>query len=222
MKTINKILTVLMIISVLALVLTASIVLPFYCRFFYYLHIEPLGIEESSGLDREQIEAAYDGIIDYTTLGKPFSTGGLPYTEEGESHFADVKKLFDLDLIVLLISLAIVAALAVLSKTKVISLRRFGGFPFYFYSGAVLLALMALAAAVVLINPDGAFVAFHQIFFPGKQNWIFNPETDRIITILPQQFFINAGMLIVGASALVSAALVALGVRKKKDGRKNS
>ena len=37
---------------------------------------------------------------------------------------------------------------------------------------------------------------FHALFFPGKDNWLFNPYTDEIINILPQEFFMNCAILI--------------------------
>lgn len=52
----------------------------------------------------------------------------------------------------------------------------------------VFLAVGGLAA----LDFDRAFVVFHALFFPGKDNWLFDPETDQIITILPQVFFRNS------------------------------
>ena len=40
------------------------------------------------------------------------------------------------------------------------------------------------------------------IFFPGKDNWLFNPSTDQIIRVMPQEFFRNCAILI-GASLLI-------------------
>ena len=43
---------------------------------------------------------------------------------------------------------------------------------------------------------DAMFVKFHQLFFPNKDNWIFDPRYDQIINILPEQFFINCAIVI--------------------------
>jgi len=53
-----------------------------------------------------------------------------------------------------------------------------------------------------------AFVVFHALFFPGKENWIFDPRTDEIINILPQEFFMNCAVCIVAVLLLCCACLV--------------
>lgn len=63
---------------------------------------------------------------------------------------------------------------------------------------------MLIAGIVLLVmfaDFDKAFVVFHHLFFPGKTNWLFNPETDEIIQVLPEAFFRDCAILI-GAVAV--------------------
>ena len=61
-------------------------------------------------------------------------------------------------------------------------------------SSWVVTLLIALLAA---LDFDGAFTVFHSIFFPGKDNWLFDPVTDPVILILPEAFFRNCAIAIV-------------------------
>ena len=55
---------------------------------------------------------------------------------------------------------------------------------------------------------DQAFTVFHSIFFPGKDNWLFDPATDPVILILPEEFFRSCAILILAAVLLCCAALI--------------
>ena len=57
------------------------------------------------------------------------------------------------------------------------------------------------------INFDKAFTIFHKIFFPGKDNWVFDSRYDQIIRILPQEFFRNCA-IIIGITLLILASLL--------------
>ncbi|MBQ1385985.1 MAG: DUF1461 domain-containing protein, partial [Erysipelotrichales bacterium] len=61
------------------------------------------------------------------------------------------------------------------------------------------------------------FVVFHTIFFPGKTNWIFDWNDDQIIRILPEEFFRNAGILIVALLFTGCAALILYDRRKVRN-----
>ena len=75
-KTLNVLLTALFIVSIFVLIITFSIGLPIYCRFFYYLQINPLNIPEITGYDYAQIKYAYDQVLNYLTLpNAAFGTG---------------------------------------------------------------------------------------------------------------------------------------------------
>ena len=193
-------------------VLTASIALPIYIRPFYYTHIDALALDEASGFTKPQIRQAYDEVLDYLTLPNvPFSTGELRHSVEGAAHFADCKALFDLNAAVLLISTAIILCLLILRRMgKVPSLRRAA-----FFAGAGAITLPLSVGFLASLNFDRAFVIFHRIFFPGKDNWIFNPWTDEIILVLPQQFFMNCAILIGVGLLSLSLTLLILGRKRK-------
>ena len=40
---------------------------------------------------------------------------------------------------------------------------------------------------------DSAFILFHEIFFPGG-NYLFDPRTDRLVQLFPQQFWVDSAI----------------------------
>lgn len=100
-------------------VLSGSIAAPLLCRPFYYAHIGPMGLAEYVGLTPEQIRQAFDQVMDFCLGLRPdFAAGVLPWSQSGADHFADVRRLFLLDLWVLGLSLAGLLCLLVYSRFK--------------------------------------------------------------------------------------------------------
>lgn len=219
----SRLLTVLRAVVTALLVLSGSIAVPILCRFFYYLHISPLGLVEQTGLSADQIRQAYNEMMDFC-IGRTevFSAGVLPFSESGRDHFADVGVLFRLDLTILAGSLAAWLLLWFLGRrTRRVPARLLGHGPGFWAAvglGAVFLIIGVLAA----LDFDRAFVLFHTVFFPGKTNWVFDWRTDPIILLLPQSFFRNCALLILGVLLLWCGALVALDLRTRRKHRVQS
>ena len=205
-------------VALIVFILTFSIALPIYCRFFYYAHIDALDLTRF-GWTSEQIRTAYDQVLDYLTLpGHEFGTGELAHAAEGASHFADCKFLFDLNATALLISFITLAVIIALRIKGVVKSLMIGKFSAVFYAGVTAIALPVIVGALASIDFDKAFEIFHLIFFPGKDNWVFNPYTDQIIRVMPQQFFMNCAILIgVSLFVLALSAIVIDVIRLKKN-----
>jgi len=216
MKT-SKSFAVLTALALALTLLTGAIAVPILCRPFYYAHIGPFGLEERTGLTEEEIKTAYDRMLDYCIGGEEFSTGVLKWSESGKSHFTDVRFLFRLDLNALACCLGLLFALAILSRGgRRQSALLLGRGP-AFWAGVGLGGVSLVAAVLAALDFDRAFVAFHALFFPGKDNWLFDPEADQIITILPQEFFRNCAILILAILAVGCAALIAFDLTQKRD-----
>lgn len=207
MKT-SKILSVLLSVLTALVVLTGSIAVPLLCRSFYYAHIGPMHLE-NYGLTEREIKTAYDEMMDFC-LGKreDFSAGVLAFSRSGADHFADVRGLFLLDLRVLKLSvvgLGFLLGWCLMGKVRPYRfLSRGPGFWAATGLGASFLIVGRLAA----LDFNRAFVIFHSIFFPGKDNWIFDWQTDPIILFLPQDFFRNCAILILALLLVWCGALI--------------
>lgn len=205
----NNILTVVFGVAVFFFIISVSIALPIYLRFFYYLQIEPLGLPKSTGYDYATIKAAYDEVLNFLTLpNREFGTGVFKFTEDGKAHFYDCKALFNLNLIALIISSVTATALLILNRLKLITLKKPFGMSASFISALSIFVVFGLLIGIIALDFDSAFTVFHHIFFPGKDNWLFDPRYDQILNILPQEFFMNCAILIASSIILFSVGII--------------
>lgn len=210
----NRMLSIAVSIVLALAAISGAIAVPIVCRPFYYAHIHALELPAETGWSEAEIRAAYDGVMDYLLRDAPFGTGSLKWSEAGHSHFADVKVLFRLDL-------RVFAATAILLVMLLLPGRhtrphRFGGYGPSFWAGAGILLLTAAVGILGALDFDRAFTVFHSIFFPGKTNWLFDPNTDQIIQILPEVYFRNCAILALGLLLACAALYLLLGRRKRK------
>ena len=191
------------------LVLSAAIAVTILFRPFYYLQISLLHLPERTGWSAEVIREAYDQVLDFCVLGRPFGTGQLLWSESGRSHFADVQKLFWLDFAVLGATLLLSVVLLLLWRRGRVRFYPFLGRSPGFWAGLLAILLVLGVGGLAALDFDRAFTVFHNLFFPGKTNWIFDPATDQIILVMPQAFFRNCALLIGGVLLAACGALVA-------------
>ena len=204
----SKPLSILLSVLTALLVLTGSVAVPLLCRPFYYAHIAPLRLEEY-GATAEQIRLAYDQMMDFCLGLRPdFAAGGLIFSEEGAAHFADVRTLFLLDLGVLGVSLVALLGTALVMRGKKLRPYAFRGRGPGFWGAVGLAVVFVAVGALAAVDFEGAFVVFHTLFFPGKTNWLFDWRVDPIILLLPEQFFMNCAILILGLILMWCAALI--------------
>ncbi|MGI6012553.1 MAG: TIGR01906 family membrane protein [Ruminococcus sp.] len=215
----SRIYSILLSIAGFFATLTFGFAVPIVCRPFYYMQISLLNLEETTGFSRETIRAAYDELMDYLLKGQPFGTGSLAWSPSGKSHFEDCLFLFHLDFAVLFLSLGIILLLFLLWRFKKIRIHRFHGQSPFFYTGIFNILLFAFIGLWGIFSFDTMFVAFHTAFFPGKSNWIFDPNTDEIIRILPEQFFFNCAALILLIIFALSIFYIVQSVRSKNRGK---
>ena len=144
-----------------------------------------------------------------------FSVGCLPFSPSGADHFADVRKLFVLDLWALALSAALLLVLRIAFRK--VHLRLAGHTP-GFWGAVGLGASLSVIAALAAADFDKAFTVFHKLFFPGKENWLFDGRTDPVIYMLPTAFFRNCGILIFAVILLSCIGLLLwdMRIRHKK------
>lgn len=192
----SKLLSVVVSVLTAVVLLTAAIAAPILCRPFYYAHIGPLGLCEQTGLTREEIKTAFDEMMDFCVGNSDFSTGVLRWSENGKSHFTDVRTLFLFDLYVLVAGALLLAVVLIVSRLRGRRPARLLGRGPTFWAGSGLAGVFVIVGGLAATDFDRAFTVFHTIFFPGKDNWLFDPMEDQIINILPQTFFMNCAILI--------------------------
>ena len=63
-------------------------------------------------------------------------------------------------------------------------------------TGIITILIPSILGFLVAIDFDQAFIIFHKLFF-RNDFWIFDYQTDPVITILPETFFMHCFILIV-------------------------
>ena len=213
----SKLLTIVFGIAVFFFIISFSIALPIYLRFFYYLHINALSLPKITGYTYEQIKFAYDEVLNFLTLpNAPFGTGVFAYTQSGMEHFADCKVLFDINLIALVLSTITIITILVLSKLKKVSLYKPFNMSVAVISAISVFAIIFLVGIFVAVDFSSAFTVFHHIFFPNKTNWMFDPSQMEIILALPEQFFLNCAILIGTSIFTICLSIIIFGLIKRK------
>lgn len=193
-------------------ILAGTIAVPILCRPIFYLHITPFDLTDAVGLTVQQVKTAYNEMMNFCIgITDTFSVGVLPFSESGASHFADVRKLFVLDLRVLVIAAVLLAVLLFCRRKKPV--RLLGHTPGFWSAiglGVTFLTVGGLAA----LDFNRAFQVFHKLFFPGKTNWLFSSWEDPVIKMLPAEFFRNCAILIL-AVILISCTVLLIWDRKR-------
>lgn len=158
-------------------------------RPLYLFDVHFLKLPEVTGLTQEVIVKNFDILMRF--LNNPWQktmvTPDFVMSASGFSHFVEVKNLFILDYVVFLVCLGPALYFFIkMSKTgqnwRLHSL----------FKKALVVPL--LVAAVMALGFNQFFIGFHQLFF-NNNDWMFNPCTDPIINILPEDFFMHCFVL---------------------------
>ena len=179
-------------------IIGASILLTVGFKELYYFDIENLNIATNNNLSVEEVKQNYDYMIDYN-LGKISGEFNLPTIKsslEGKIHFEEVREIIKNVLKMLLVSLIIsVVGTYINLKNKDIK--------FLNLTSKLVLILPVVVSIPMIVNFDKTFILFHEIMFDNDY-WIFDPEKDPVINLLPQEFFLHAGIMIVVLILLIS------------------
>ena len=202
----NKSLFYMAMVSWMAFVMAVSIAFPILFKPFYYAHIKPYQLVEYSGYSEAQIKEAYDDMLDFCLFGGEFKTGDMKWSQDGKRHFEDVGKLFHLDFIVGGIGLVGIVITYLADKGK--KAYTVKGHTAQFWRGVNTLVMFVMLAVLGSINFSRFFVIFHHVFFPGKTNWIFYPDKDEIINVLPEEYFRNCAIAIVAVLVILAVTLI--------------
>lgn len=168
----------------------------------YYFDIDYLNISELSGLSKDDIKLNYDYLIDYN-LNKNVSEFELPTLKsspEGKIHFEEVRNIFqNINKLAKLLMVVSLVGIILSVKNKNIKILK---------TTSITLIIMPLLLAIpVLLNFEKSFIIFHKLLFRNDY-WIFSPDLDPVINMLPEEFFFHAGVMILMLILLVSILLL--------------
>ncbi len=194
-------------------VLCISVTITVMFRPLYYFDIDYLDIPQMSGMSETVIRANYDVLIDYNLLGGPSELNfpDLIMSQQGRIHFEEVKDIF-IFMQIFSIAAVILLVLWIVAWVKKKSLS----FKWMKFTGIVIAIIASTCGCALIIDWDWAFTAMHTIFFRNDY-WIFDATTDPVIRILPEEFFMHCGIMII-ILALIQIIILQLVYRRLKHG----
>lgn len=190
--------------------ISLAVALTINARFIYVIDIDHLNILDSVNLSKDRLLENYDQLMAF--LNRPWITElNLPdfsMSAGGEAHFYDVKKLFIFDYGVFLITIIpSIFFLRYLYKNK-----RFWRLVRPFKWG---MAAPIFLGALMAIGFDAFFITFHELFF-SNDDWMFDPVTDPIINVLPEQYFMHCFLFFFIVIEIFFFLLILMGKRETK------
>lgn len=202
-----KVFQILISINFALFIISLSIVLTLLFVPLYYFDIGYLGIDRLTGISRDTIMENYKYMIQYlfNPLPQSFRLPSLPYSERGQIHFADVKKIFTSIEVLLFVT-------GIISTAGLYRSMKRGAIDVLKKTYLILLVFILLLFAAFAVNFNAVFILFHQIFFRNNY-WLFDPASDPVINILPETFFMHAALFILGLIVL-SIILLCIGHRR--------
>lgn len=196
-----------LIILLIGLILSInSFLLPFEAKAFdaaYYVDaFKALNVKETIGISESALERVTYALVDYIDDG----SGDIArnevvngqevtfYNEKEQHHLEDIRLLAITARqthIYLNLLMTILAVTLLLITTRETPRERLLLFLKTFKSAAItsMLALIGLGS-LYFIDFDWAFRRFHEIFFTNDL-WLLDPRTDRLIQLMPLDFFIQ-------------------------------
>lgn len=156
----------------------------------YYFDIGYLNISNMIGLPEEEIKENYDYIIDYnfSKEASEFNMPTIKSSPEGKIHFEEVREIFrSVDNFFILCMIISIVGLVINIKEK--------SFEFLKTTSKSIIAIPLVLSIPLLIDFNKFFIIFHEILFDNDY-WIFDPNKDPVIKMLPEEFFFHAGLMI--------------------------
>lgn len=169
---------------------------------------ERAGVPAITGYTPEQVRDVTNSILRDLVIGPPdfaASVNGEPVlgaTERG--HMVDVRNVLVPVTVVFVVMTAALAALLLARRDRAWPWRAMAR------GAAALLVAGVVVGLAVLFFFDAAFLLFHRTFFP-QGNFTFDPRTQRLVQIFPQQLWVEtaAGLVVVGSTLALATFIVA-------------
>ena len=152
----------------------------------------------------------------YTTMGGEYREF---FNDREIAHMEDVRGLFLGGLALRRISIGLIVACVVLLVLLKADIRRV--LPKMICVGSALFfAVLAVLAGIISTDFNKYFIIFHHIFF-NNDLWLLNPDTDLLINIVPEPFFMDTAARIavtygVSVLAVFAICLIILYYSRKK------
>lgn len=154
-------------------------------RPLYLFDLHFFNLPETTGYSKEEILLNYDYLI-RTCLPffhDTFQFPTMPSSASGIQHFEEVRHIF---YTIYALSFSSIVLLVPILRQK----KKNQDFRYLKFSGILVLILPVLLAVLSIISFHTVFVTMHTVLFRNDL-WLFDPDTDPIINILPEEYFFH-------------------------------
>ncbi|MBZ2173655.1 TIGR01906 family membrane protein [Schnuerera sp. xch1] len=183
----NKLLTIIILIFLPVFFLLKSVEINTFNKGFYLESFQKYDVIETTDMDLQDLSNITDNLFSYLKDESDETILKSNFNEREILHMKDVKKLFKYGFILkntlFILSLFAIIILIANKDSKSMGKR-------IFYGTFVWWGLITLIFVLITINFNKCFTYFHLIFFDNDL-WVLNPNTDLLIQMLPQKFFID-------------------------------
>ncbi|CEN92036.1 membrane protein [[Clostridium] sordellii] len=170
----------------------------------YYFDIKHLNIPILSGMSEEEIKLNYDYLIKYNTSYRDyeFNMPTLKSSIQGKIHFEEVRDVFKvLNKINIISGVISVLGIYIVLKKKEIKIIK--------YTGIISILIPIFLVIPITIQFEKSFEIFHRLIF-NNDYWIFDPSKDPVINMLPAEFFLHCGVVILTGILIFSSIILTI------------
>lgn len=179
-----------------------ALTINFHPLYWWFMHHYKLYKEV--GLTEQGLRENYLSLLAY--LNYPWVTDlklSLPISYNGMRHFEDVKQLFFLNYIVLVLTawpaLHYLYDLTLKKRLWILQAKIYG-----------LSLILAGGICFITVDFEDFFIFFHEVLF-RNDDWIFDPNLDPIINALPSEYFLACFCIFVVIFALSLLSIYIVG-----------
>jgi integral membrane protein (TIGR01906 family) len=196
------------------LVIVALAILPFLNPVWVSLAQERAQAQAWTGFTTDQLAAVTNPILLDLVVGPPdfdVTLDGVAVLNDNErAHMRDVRGVFFGFFAVALVAAVVLALVFLVARGPAARGRVWRRLE---RTGYAIVAVTIVGGALGLLFFDSAFILFHEIFFPGG-NYLFDPGTDRLVQLFPQQFWVESAIG-VGVVVIVLALVMSWVARRQ-------
>jgi len=204
-------------LCLLVLIVSQSIIFPTFFRPFFRQQYASQGIAEYIGMSEEELIYVTVELLDYMRArrddleGIRATVNGIEqefFSERDKIHMVDVRVLYDRLFTTRNVAFwGLLALIGLMALTKSPVMHLMARCSREVMAGFLLISV--IMAIIIAIDFDRAFEIFHLIFFDNDY-WILFPPRDRLVMMVPLQFFINISIFIGSLLAAVPVGIIAL------------
>lgn len=216
MKALLRLASVLMVVAIPLAATGAAVRFAFSYRPLYEYDMNRYRIADYTGIDRTDLSRVVDAFIAYFNnsdreINLDVNQRGLRklvFTDKEVNHMVDVKNLVRAFYRVQEIALVVLVglAIAVFLRERRLAFHRIGHS--LVFGGVMTIAMVIVLATLSLVDFDSLFLTFHELSFPGNEDWLLDPRIHNLIAIFPEPFWLDATLLL--GFLIVAQALLAI------------